>query len=79
MVPVWWALAVRWERVTARSVIFVNVYVAMHTQGVDHVDLDIFTNYINELRAERGEDELIVLGDLNADRFRRPNPTRRLA
>lgn len=67
MVPVWWAVAVRWKRETSKSIVFVNTYVALHTQGVDYTDLDIFFDYINELSAEYGEDELIILGDMNAD------------
>ncbi len=75
--PVWWMLAVRWSREPKRSMVFVNVYAALHTQGVDQADLDLFFDYVHELRTEFGHDEVLIMGDFNMDRFWRPNPAGR--
>jgi exonuclease III len=76
--PVWWTLTTRWVREDSQSFIFINVYAALHTQGVLPTDLDLFFEFVDELRYSNAGDEMIIAGDLNADRFRRPNADRRL-
>ncbi len=75
--PVFWALIVRWTGDDNRGLIVVNVYAAMHTQGVQPSDFELLFEAIDDLRASNGADDIIILGDLNSDRFRRPAPARR--
>ncbi len=75
--PVWWALIVRCARSDSTGLIVVNVYAARHTDGVTAEDFDLFFETIEELRATYGGDDLVVIGDLNVDRFCRPDPTSR--
>ncbi len=75
--PVWWALIVRCIRDDNPGLIVVNVYAARHTEGVTAVDFDLFFEAVEELRALYGGDDLVIIGDLNVDRFRRPSPPQR--
>ncbi len=72
-VPVPWVLTVRWSN-GDQGVLFVNVYCAVHTGGVVVEDFELFADYVTELRSNFGGDEIIIAGDFNADRFRRPSP-----
>jgi hypothetical protein len=74
--PVPWVSTVRWSDSTGDSgVLFVNVYCAVHTTGVLEQDFELVHDYLVDLRASFGSDELIIAGDFNADRWRRPFPT----
>ncbi len=75
--PVWWALTVRWEVENGPGLVVINVYAAMHTAGVQPKDFETLFDFVNDMRCSHGADEVIVLGDLNSDRFRRRNPVRR--
>ncbi len=71
--PLPWVLAVRWA-VGDNGVIFVNVYAAIHTVGCLRTDVTEFGNYISDFRDSFGGDELVIAGDWNVNRFRRPRP-----
>jgi hypothetical protein len=44
---------------------------------VTAVDFELIFDAIEELRTSYGGDNLVIVGDLNVDRFHRPNPTQR--
>ncbi len=73
--PVWWALTVRWIREDGPGLLVINVYTARHTQGVDASEFETFFEFVEDLRAENGADRVLIAGDMNVDRFRRPRPT----
>ncbi len=72
--PVWWALVVRWIREDEPGIIIINVYAARHTQGVDADEFEAFFDFVQDMRTEHGAEHILIVGDLNADKFRRPRP-----
>jgi exonuclease III len=73
--PVPWVSTVRWSDTSGESgVLFVNVYSAVHTTGVLEQDFELVAEYLTELRASFGNDQIVIAGDFNADRWRRPVP-----
>ncbi len=71
--PVPWVSTVRWSDGDS-GVLFVNIYAAVHTSGVLEQDFELVNDYITDLRSSFGNDQLILAGDFNADRWRRPTP-----
>jgi hypothetical protein len=73
--PVPWVSTVRWSDTSGDTgVLFLNIYSAVHTAGVNEEDFQLVADYVTELRASFGNDQLIIAGDFNADRHRRPSP-----
>ncbi len=75
--PVWWSLIVRWASDDDQGLIVVNIYAARFTSGVQSEDYELLFEAIDDIIASYGHDRLVIVGDFNADRFRRPNPTSR--
>jgi hypothetical protein len=73
--PVPWALTVRWEVEEGRAITFVNCYAAIHTDGVDANDIQVFGDYLFDLQTSYVGDVFVIAGDLNVDLFRRPTAT----
>jgi exonuclease III len=72
--PLPWVLAVRWSPDSGAGVLFVNIYAAIHTTGTMLSDVEEFRMFITDLRSSFGADELVIAGDWNLDKFRRPTP-----
>ncbi len=45
--------------------------------AVDASEIETFFDFVDDLRAEHGADHVVIVGDLNADKFRRPRPAAR--
>jgi hypothetical protein len=69
-----WTLVVRWSPDSGPGLVFVNVYVAIHTRGTLASDVEEFGVMLADLRASFGADEFIIAGDWNVNKFRRPRP-----
>jgi endonuclease/exonuclease/phosphatase family metal-dependent hydrolase len=62
-------LATRWARPLAPGILFINVYVPLHS-GVTPTDLDQFRDMIESLRNSFQGDSLVLGGDFNFDPWR---------
>ena len=52
-----------------------NVYAAIHTRGVLATDVQLFVDYVLELAEQFAGNTIMIMGDLNMDRFRRSDTT----
>ena len=53
-----------------RGVVFINAYIPLHSSDFTDVDLELFMDFMVEIRPDFPGDESIVMGDMNVNRFR---------
>ncbi len=68
--PLDWLQVTRWRSPSDRGILFVNIYVAVHTRGFDATDTSTALDFLASLRADYPADNLLMGGDFNADPWR---------
>ena len=69
--PLTWVLPVTWILTSGSGLVFINLYVPLYTRGFDSTDINLFERFVRSLRQELPNDNFILGGDFNLDRFPR--------
>ncbi len=68
--PCEWIQSCRWARPSGLGVIFLNVYVPVHTRGTTVTDIGHLATLFEDLAVSFPGDVILCGGDLNVDRWR---------
>jgi endonuclease/exonuclease/phosphatase (EEP) superfamily protein YafD len=68
--PADWFQVIRWSKPSDQGILFVNVYLAVHTAGFDVSDARLAVTFLTSLRSDFPGDSVILGGDLNYDPWR---------
>ncbi len=68
--PMDWIQVTRWRTESDRGILFINIYVAVHTAGFTVSDTRAALDFFDSLRADFPADCVLMGGDMNADSWR---------
>ena len=68
--PCDWILISRWDRENSTGLIFLNVYVPVHTRGFTPSEVSLLTSTFEDLVLRFPGDKFVMGGDFNLDRER---------
>jgi exonuclease III len=68
--PMDWMVVSRWSQESDRGVVFVNIYLPVHSDGFGSNEVQSALAFLNSLRSDYPADGFILGGDFNVDRWR---------